>query len=81
MIVTAAPPRYQDQPHRWTPHTSTPCPRCGWQPNVDNPPPALARFDQHPGIVTVKSFFRAHGTGYCVMDSVEGLTLKHRALA
>jgi serine/threonine protein kinase len=137
--------------------TSTPCPHCGWQPNVDNPPPALAlgtlldgryrigrvlghggfgitylardenlhlrlaikeylprdcatrapdgvslaiysgqageqfayglnrfldearalaRFDQHPGIVTVKSFFRAHGTGYCVMDYVEGMTLK-----
>jgi serine/threonine protein kinase len=37
---------------------------------------ALARFDQHPGIVTVKSFFRAHGTGYCVMDYVEGITLK-----
>ncbi|MFB1490334.1 MULTISPECIES: hypothetical protein [unclassified Thiocapsa] len=37
---------------------------------------ALARFDQHPGIVTVKSFFRAHGTGYCAMDYVEGLTLK-----
>ena len=37
---------------------------------------ALARFDQHPGIVTVKSFFRAHGTGYSVMDYVEGLTLK-----
>ena len=37
---------------------------------------ALARFDQHPGIVTVKSFFRAHGTGYCVMDYVEGLTFK-----
>ncbi|MFE8034001.1 serine/threonine protein kinase [Thiohalocapsa marina] len=37
---------------------------------------ALARFDQHPGIVTVKSFFRAHGTGYCVMDYVDGLTFK-----
>ncbi len=37
---------------------------------------ALARFDQHPGIVTVKSFFRVHGTGYCVMDYVEGLTLR-----
>jgi len=37
---------------------------------------ALARFDQHPGIVTVKSFFRAHGTGYSVMEFVEGLTLK-----
>lgn len=37
---------------------------------------ALARFDQHPGIVNVKTFFRANGTGYCVMDYVEGLTLK-----
>jgi serine/threonine protein kinase len=37
---------------------------------------ALARFDQHPGIVTVKNFFRAHGTGYCVMDFVEGITLR-----
>jgi serine/threonine protein kinase len=37
---------------------------------------ALARFDQHPGIVTVKSFFRAHGTGYSVMEFVDGLTLK-----
>ena len=37
---------------------------------------ALARFDQHPGIVTVKNFFRAHGTGYCVMDYVEGITLR-----
>ena len=36
---------------------------------------ALAHFDQHPGIVTVKNFFRAHGTGYCVMDYVEGITL------
>ncbi len=36
---------------------------------------ALAHFDQHPGIVTVKNFFRAHGTGYCVMDFVEGITL------
>ena len=135
----------------------TPCPRCGWRPGLDNPPPALplgtlldgryrlgrvlghggfgitylawdenlqvrlaikeylprnsatrapdgitltvylspadeqfsyglkrfleearalARFDQHPGIVSVKAFFRANGTGYCVMDYVEGLTLK-----
>ncbi len=37
---------------------------------------ALAHFDQHPGIVTVKNFFRAHGTGYCVMDYVEGITLR-----
>jgi serine/threonine protein kinase len=35
---------------------------------------ALARFDQHLGIVTVKSFFRAHGTGYSVMEFVDGLT-------
>lgn len=37
---------------------------------------ALARFDQHPGIVTVKNFFRAHGTGYCVMEYVAGITLR-----
>ena len=36
----------------------------------------LAHFDQHPGIVTVKNFFRANGTGYCVMDYVEGVTLR-----
>ncbi|MBP6733692.1 MAG: DUF1566 domain-containing protein, partial [Chromatiaceae bacterium] len=29
-----------------------------------------------PGIVTVKNFFRAHGTGYCVMDYVAGITLR-----
>ncbi|NCA91087.1 MAG: serine/threonine protein kinase, partial [Gammaproteobacteria bacterium] len=38
---------------------------------------ALAHFDQHPGIVTVKNFFRAHGTGYCVMDYVDGIPLRH----
>ena len=37
---------------------------------------ALAHFDQHPGIVTVKNFFSANGTGYCVMDYVEGVTLQ-----
>lgn len=37
---------------------------------------ALARFDQHPGIVSVKSFFRANGTGYSVMEYVDGMTLK-----
>jgi serine/threonine protein kinase len=37
---------------------------------------ALAHFDQHPGIVTVKNYFRAHGTGYCVMDYVAGITLR-----
>ena len=37
---------------------------------------ALARFDQHPGIVGVKGFFRAHGTGYMVMEYVPGITLE-----
>jgi formylglycine-generating enzyme required for sulfatase activity len=37
---------------------------------------ALARFDEHPGVVGVKNFFRAHGTGYIVMDYVPGITLK-----
>jgi serine/threonine protein kinase len=37
---------------------------------------ALARFDQHPGVVGVKNFFRGHGTGYIVMDYVPGITLK-----
>ncbi|MGB4336036.1 MAG: protein kinase [Chromatiaceae bacterium] len=36
----------------------------------------LAHFDQHPDIVTVKNFFRAYGTGYCVMDYVAGITLR-----
>ncbi|WP_295426695.1 bifunctional serine/threonine-protein kinase/formylglycine-generating enzyme family protein [uncultured Thiodictyon sp.] len=37
---------------------------------------ALARFDQHPGIVGVKGYLRAHGTGYMVMEYVPGITLK-----
>ena len=36
----------------------------------------LARFDQHPSIVGVRSFFRANGTGYMVMEYVDGVTLK-----
>ena len=145
-------------PNCFSVRAATPCPQCGWQPGLDNPPPALAlgtvldgryrigrvlghggfgitylawdenlhlrlaikeylprdtatrapdgvsmaiysgqageqfayglerfidearalaRFDQHPGIVTVKNFFRTHGTGYCVMDYVEGITLRH----
>ncbi len=36
----------------------------------------FARFREHPGIVDVITFFRAHGTGYMVMAYIDGITLK-----
>lgn len=36
----------------------------------------LARFQNHPGIVSVVNYFSAHGTGYLVMSYVEGITFK-----
>lgn len=37
----------------------------------------LAKFQQHPGVVSVLNFFRALGTGYIVMEFVDGETLKN----
>lgn len=36
----------------------------------------LARFHNHPGIVSVLSFFRQNNTGYLVMSFVDGITFK-----
>ncbi len=36
----------------------------------------LARFADHPNIVTVRDFFRANGSAYMVMNYVEGMTLE-----
>ncbi len=37
---------------------------------------AVARFNDHPGVVPVLNFFREHGTGYLVMQYVPGQSLK-----
>jgi serine/threonine protein kinase len=37
---------------------------------------ALARFKDHPGMVSILDFFYANGTGYLVMAYLEGCTLK-----
>jgi formylglycine-generating enzyme required for sulfatase activity len=36
----------------------------------------LARLSEHPGIVMVRDFFVANGTGYLAMSYLDGLTLK-----
>jgi serine/threonine protein kinase len=36
----------------------------------------LARFNEHPNIVSVKDFFKANGKAYLVMNHIEGVTLK-----
>ena len=36
----------------------------------------LARFVEHPNIVSVRDYFKANGTAYLVMNHIEGITLK-----
>jgi len=35
----------------------------------------LARFSEHPNIVSVKDFFKANGTAYLVMNYIDGVSL------
>jgi serine/threonine protein kinase len=37
----------------------------------------LARFNEHPNIVTVRDYFEANGTAYLVMNYHEGITLQN----
>lgn len=41
----------------------------------------LARFNEYPGIVAVRDFFAANGTGYLVMNYLDGMTLKQHVAA
>ncbi len=36
----------------------------------------LARFNEYPGIVAVRDYFATNGTGYLVMNYLDGMTLK-----
>ncbi len=36
----------------------------------------LARFDEHPNIVSIRDFFRENGTAYFVMNYIDGTTFK-----
>lgn len=40
----------------------------------------LARFNEHPNIISVRDYFRANGTAYLVMNYVEGISLEELLL-